>query len=231
MSLPSICILAGGRGTRLGTFTDETPKPLLPVGGRPFIEHILSSLAERGARRVVLSIGYLAEQFSRTLGDGQRFGLELLYVEDGAVPAGTAGGIRNCLPLLDDPFVVMYGDSLLRVSPGHLLAAHARGKRAATMAVMQSARGSEPPNCVVDGNAVSIYSKGPRPAGAEFIDYGMLVFSKATFDDFSGQDLSVLQSRLAAAGSLTAFEVSVPYTEIGTPEALAAAKRALDPES
>ena len=179
----------------------------------------------------MLSIGYLAEQFSRTLGDGQRFGLELLYVEDGAVPAGTAGGIRNCLPLLDDPFVVMYGDSLLRVSPGHLLAAHARGKRAATMAVMQSARGSEPPNCVVDGNAVSIYSKGPRPAGAEFIDYGMLVFSKATFDDFSGQDLSVLQSRLAAAGSLTAFEVSVPYTEIGTPEALAAAKRALDPES
>ena len=83
MVIPSICILAGGRGTRLGSLTNETPKPLLPVGGRPFIEHILSDLSASGAQRVVLSIGYLAEQFRQVLGDGDRFDLELLYVEDG----------------------------------------------------------------------------------------------------------------------------------------------------
>jgi len=223
MVIPSICILAGGRGTRLGSLTDETPKPLLPVGGRPFIEHILSDLSRSGAQRVVLSIGYLAKQFRQILGDGDRFGLELLYVEDGDEPAGTAGGVRNCLPLLDDPFIVMYGDSLLRVNPNDLIAAHVDGKRLATMSVMRSSLGHETPNCVVNANGVSAYSKDPVPANAEFIDYGMLVFSKVAFSEFTGSDLSTLQSTLAAQGSLTAFQVDTPYMEIGTPESLEAA--------
>lgn len=231
MAIPSICILAGGRGTRLGSLTDETPKPLLPVGGRPFIENILSDLSTSGAQRVVLSIGYLAEQFRQVLGDGDRFGLELLYVEDGDEPAGTAGGVRNCLPLLDDPFIVMYGDSLLRVNPNELTAAHVDGKRLATMAVMRSSLGHEAPNCTVDGNGVTAYSKHPAPANAEFIDYGMLVFSKAAFSDFTGSDLSALQSKLAVDGSLAAFQVNTPYVEIGTPESLKAAAASLRAES
>jgi NDP-sugar pyrophosphorylase family protein len=224
MVLPSICILAGGRGTRLGALTEETPKPLLPVGGRPFIEHVLLSLSTCGAHRVVLSIGYLAEQFHRALGDGSRFGLELAFVEDGDSPAGTAGGVRNCLPLLDDPFIVTYGDSLLRVDPRNIVAAHTRSRRMATMAVMRSSLGRETPNCVVHDDTVMAYSKSPPPVDAEFIDYGMLVFCKAAFSEFKGSDLSKLQTGLATAGALTAFEVEVPYTEIGTPDSLAAAE-------
>ena len=91
------------------------------------------------------------------------------------------------------------------------------------MAVMRSSLGNEAPNCTVDGDAVSAYSKHPAPSHAKFIDYGMLVFSKAALSNFAGSDLSTLQSTLAAEGSLTAFQVDIPYMEIGTPESLEAA--------
>jgi NDP-sugar pyrophosphorylase family protein len=211
----------------LGALTTNSPKPLLPVAGRPFIEHILVGLRESGADRVVLSIGYLAEQFRDTLGDGGRFGLDLRFVEDGDTPAGTAGGIRNCLPLLDDPFIVMYGDSLLDSDPKAVIAAHIAGQRPATMTVMRSSLGNEEANCVVEGDQVTAYAKDPPPTKATFVDYGMLVFSKAIFADFEGPDLSTLQSDLAASRRLTAFEVTSPYTEIGTPDALAAARNDL----
>ena len=225
--IPTICILAGGRGTRLGALTLNSPKPLLPVAGRPFIEHILVGLGESGAHRVVLSIGYLAEQFRDALGDGGRFGLDLHFVEDGDTPAGTAGGIRNCLPLLDDPFIVMYGDSLLDTGPEAVIAAHIAGQRPATMTVIRSSLCNEEANCVVQGDQVTAYGKNPPPIESTFVDYGMLVFSKAVFADFEGPDLSTLQSDLAASRCLTAFEVKSPYIEIGTPDALAAAQNDL----
>lgn len=226
-ALPPVCLLVGGRGTRLGSLTDRTPKPLLPVGGRPFLTHVLEGLASAGANQVVLSTGYLAEQFERVLGDGARFGLDLRYVEDGAQPAGTAGGVRNCLPELGERFIVMYGDSLLRVDPSSVVDAHTQAARLATMAVLPAAIAPEPPNCVVVGNAVTAYAKDPRPEAASHIDYGMLVFERAAFDGFDGSELSALQSNLAARGELTACVVQVPYTEIGTPDALAAADESL----
>lgn len=225
--LPPICVLAGGRGTRLGTLTDDTPKPLLPVAGRPFLEHILEQLAGVDASRIVVSTGYLAEQFERALGDGSRFGVELLFIEDGLEPAGTAGGVRNCLTLLGDRFMVVYGDSLLRADPREIVAAHSRASRLATMAVLPAAVSPEPPNCIVDRDAVVAYGKRPRPTGATHIDYGMLVFERGAFDGFDGSDLAELQSKLAANGALTACRVDDPYTEIGTPEALARARREL----
>ena len=224
-ALPPVCLLVGGRGTRLGSITDETPKPLLPVGGRPFLEHVLEGLAKAGARRVVLSTGYLSEQFERALGDGSRFGLDLRYVEDGPQPAGTAGGVRNCLPMLGDRFIVMYGDSLLRADPSAVVDAHVRGSRLATMAVLPAAIAPEPPNCVVIGDSVIAYAKNPRPEAATHIDYGMLVFERAAHEGFDGSDLAALQSALAARGELTACVVDVPYTEIGTPDSLERAQR------
>ena len=77
LTLPPVCILAGGRGTRLGALTNEVPKPLLPVAGRPFVEHQLELLKAHGAQRIVLSVGYLGEQIEAAIGDGSRFGLEI----------------------------------------------------------------------------------------------------------------------------------------------------------
>lgn len=103
-------ILAAGRGERMRPLTDHTPKPLLPVAGKPLIAYHLEALAAAGFRRVVINVAWLGEQIVAALGAGERFGLELLYSREHTA-LETAGGIRQALPLLGEaPFVVINGD-------------------------------------------------------------------------------------------------------------------------
>lgn len=110
-------ILAAGRGERMRPLTDQTPKPLLPVRGRPLIEWHIEALARAGVRDIVINTAWLSEQFPQQLGDGRRFGLRLHYSDESAEPGGaleTAGGIRRALPQLcadgDKAFWVVSGD-------------------------------------------------------------------------------------------------------------------------
>ncbi|MGQ7245961.1 N-acetylmuramate alpha-1-phosphate uridylyltransferase MurU [Halomonas sp. V046] len=103
-------ILAAGLGKRMRPLTDHCPKPLLPVAGRPLIEHHLQHLARAGFHDVVINVSYRAEQIIAALGDGSRFGLRLSFSQE-STPLETAGGIAKARPLLgDDPFVLINGD-------------------------------------------------------------------------------------------------------------------------
>ncbi len=93
---------------------------MLRVAGRPFVEHQLQLLRAHGAKRIVLSVGYLGDLIEEEIGDGCRFGLEISYVHDGPEPAGTAGAVRRALPVLGDEFFVLYGDTYLRIDYGLL---------------------------------------------------------------------------------------------------------------
>jgi MurNAc alpha-1-phosphate uridylyltransferase len=113
-------ILAAGRGERMRPLTDSTPKPLLPVRGRPMIEWHLQALARAGVREVVINTAWLEEQFPAMLGDGARWGLSIRYSMEGRDHGGaleTAGGIRKALPWLaprgDEAFWVVSGDLFL----------------------------------------------------------------------------------------------------------------------
>jgi len=105
-------VLAGGLGTRLQTLVRGVPKPMAPVGGRPFLEIVLTSLATKGFRRVILSVGYLAEQISTHFGQGFR-GISLNYeVEES--PLGTGGAVRAAFQRCDgDHAFVFNGDTYL----------------------------------------------------------------------------------------------------------------------
>ena len=111
-------VLAAGRGERMRPLTDHTPKPLLPVGGRPMIEWHLLALAAAGVQVVVINTAWLEDQFPAALGDGSRFGLTLHYSTEGRDHGGaleTAGAIAKALPLLGDCFWLVSGDI---VAPG-----------------------------------------------------------------------------------------------------------------
>ncbi|HEV8692067.1 MAG TPA: sugar phosphate nucleotidyltransferase, partial [Ideonella sp.] len=118
---PRAIVLSAGRGERMRPLTDHTPKPLLPVRGRPLIEWHLLALAKGGVREVVVNTDWLEEQFPAALGDGERFGLTIRYSMEGRDHGGaleTAGGIAKALPWLapdDDPapFWVVSGDVYL----------------------------------------------------------------------------------------------------------------------
>ena len=120
-NLPAL-ILAAGRGERMRPLTDHTPKPLLPVAGRPMIEWHLGALAAAGVRRVVINTAWLEDQFAPALGDGSRWGLAIHYSMEGRDHGGaleTAGGMAKALPWLvdgaDTCFWLVSGDI---VAPG-----------------------------------------------------------------------------------------------------------------
>lgn len=104
-------IFAAGLGERMRPLTDHTPKPLLPVRGKPLIAWHLEKLAAIDVRYVVINTSHLAEQFPQTLGDGSQWGLRILYAYEGSTPLETGGGMLNALPLLGpEPFIVINGD-------------------------------------------------------------------------------------------------------------------------
>lgn len=104
-------ILAAGRGERMRPLTDHTPKPLLPAGGKPIIEHTVTQLVAAGFTDLVINHAHLGRQIEDYLGDGKRLGATIRYSAEGEVGLETAGGIVNALPLLDtETFLVVNGD-------------------------------------------------------------------------------------------------------------------------
>ena len=104
-------ILAAGRGERMRPLTDNTPKTLLVVRGRPLIEHHLCALQAAGIVDVVINVAWLGPQIIAHLGDGNRYGMSIRYSEEGDSALETGGGIANALPLLGDaPFWIVNGD-------------------------------------------------------------------------------------------------------------------------
>jgi MurNAc alpha-1-phosphate uridylyltransferase len=104
-------LLAAGYGNRLRPLTDHTPKPLVPIGGKPLIVHHLEKLAKAGFRDVVINLGHLGAKIPEALGDGSSWGLSIAYSDEGPEPLETGGGLTKALPLLgDEPFALVNGD-------------------------------------------------------------------------------------------------------------------------
>ena len=103
-------VLAAGEGRRMRPLTDVTPKPLLTVAGRPLIEHHIVGLRDAGVTEIVINVSYLGQQLVEFLGDGSRWGVEIMVSEE-TVPLETAGGVVQALPVLgDQPFLLVNGD-------------------------------------------------------------------------------------------------------------------------
>ncbi len=104
-------ILAAGRGERMRPLTDHVPKPLLPLAGKPIIVHLIERLSAAGFRELVINHAYLGSRLIAALGDGARYGVRIVYSDEGGTGLETGGGIFQALPLLkSDPFIVVNGD-------------------------------------------------------------------------------------------------------------------------
>src|SRR3989344_9397 len=107
-------ILAGGFGTRLRPLTDTTPKPLLPVKGKPTLLHIIENIREHNIKNIILSVGYKAELIENYFGDGKRFGINISYSKE-SEPLGTGGAVQKAAAEIQGPFVLVWGDGLMDV--------------------------------------------------------------------------------------------------------------------
>jgi MurNAc alpha-1-phosphate uridylyltransferase len=114
-------LLAAGRGERMRPLTDQCPKPLLPVAGKPLIAWLLTRLAAAGFTDVVINLSWLGEQIAAALGDGARYGVNIAYSREPWPALETGGGIFNALPLLGaDPFLLVNGDVYADIDFGAL---------------------------------------------------------------------------------------------------------------
>jgi dTDP-glucose pyrophosphorylase/CBS domain-containing protein len=128
-------IMAGGFGKRLHPLTEDVPKPMLPVGDRPMMEHIVDQMREAGIRRVNVSTHHLAEKITEHFGDGSEFGVDISYVSEDR-PLGTAGALR-LMEGAEGPLLVVNGDVLTRVDYRSMLDFHRRHGADMTVAVRQ----------------------------------------------------------------------------------------------
>jgi NDP-sugar pyrophosphorylase family protein len=221
-SLPSLCLLAGGVGRRLGETVKDTPKPLLEVAGEPFLLHQLRLLAMHGAREVVLCVGYLGERIVETIGT-ERFGIRIAYSYDGPHLLGTLGAVRAAAPLLGERFLVLYGDTYLRIDYRAAAAAWEHSGLPAMMTVLRNEGRWDVSNAVFDGARVVAYDKRTPSPDMRWIDYGLGGVERSALDRVGDDvsDLSDLYHELASRGELFGFEATERFYEIGTPTALA----------
>ena len=219
MSLLPVAILAGGLATRLQPLTRDTPKSLLEIAGRPFVLHQLQLLHEQGVEKVVLCVGHLGAQIEALVGREPLPGLTIQYSFDGVQPLGTAGAIRNALPLLGEAFFVLNGDSYLPCPLARMQAAYFEQQRPALMAVLRNeSRWGESNVLMKDGELVE-YNKGAPLAAMRHIDFGICVLARALFAAplaAGPTDLADLCHELSLRGELGGFEVSSRFYEIGS---------------
>lgn len=220
--LPPICILAGGLARRLGKVAADRPKALVEVAGEPFIFHQLRLLAAHGADKVVVCVGHLGDKVVQRVGD-KRCGIDIAYSDDGPEPLGTLGAIRKASPLLGDRFLVLYGDTYLRLDYRAAAMAWEKSALPAMMTVLRNRGRWDISNALFDGTLVRAYDKRAPQPSMQWIDYGLggLEARALNTEGVQGADLGDLYHVLAQRGQLFGFEATERFYEIGTPTALA----------
>jgi len=128
-------ILVGGEGTRLRPLTCNTPKAMVPILNRPFLEHLLRYLEKHGIKDIILAMGSLPDPIQSRLGDGTQLGVRLTYLVEES-PLGTAGAVKNAEPFLDGPFLAFNGDVLTEIDLTAMMRRHQQIKPKVSMALI-----------------------------------------------------------------------------------------------
>jgi MurNAc alpha-1-phosphate uridylyltransferase len=213
-------ILAAGRGERMRPHTDQRPKPMIPVAGKPLIEYHVEHLRRAGVTELVINLGWLGEVIRAALGDGARHGVRIAYSEEGWPALESGGGIFHALPLLGrDPFLVVNGD----VYTDFPLATLAERARAL------------PPD--VHAHLVMVPNPAHNPKGDFALDAGRIGNREDGRCTFSGLSvhrpeffrgcspghfpLLPLWRAAAEAGRMTGEVHHGAWSDVGTPERLA----------
>lgn len=208
-------VMAGGSGTRLRPLTENLPKPMVPVGGRPMLERIIEQLRDAGVSRVMVTTHYKSELISNHFGDGHGFGVNISYVEEDK-PMGTAGGLSQLEPS-DDPILVINGDILTRIDFRAMLDFHVEHK--AEMSVAVRRHETQIPYGVIETEDEKITQVLEKPIVNHFINAGIYLLNPAVFKlipENDSYDMPELINRLINDGrTVISFPVREYWLDIG----------------
>jgi NDP-sugar pyrophosphorylase family protein len=216
-------ILAAGEGTRLGELTRDRPKPMLPLGGRPVLEHLVALLRHYGVTDIAINLHYRPEAIVQYLGDGTRFGVSITYSFEERL-LGSAGAARRLDWFLSERFLVLYGDVLTDMNLLKLMEQHGARRSLATIALY---RVPDPERCGIvqldDDDRVICFVEKPAAAIGNLANAGIYVLepevlrfipSGLAFD--FGHDLFPILLRMELA--VYGYRADGYFLDIGSPE-------------
>lgn len=215
-------ILAGGLGTRMRPFTETVPKPMLPVLGRPFLEHQIELLERSGIHNVLLLAGYLGKAIETHFGSLWRNSAHISYSYEDQ-PMGTGGALKLAAAKLEDDFLLVNGDTLLDIDYSAFVRDFRTvGKMGQIAAYLNSAQ-QVPSNLDIDRDGrVASYTK--RQTSGQYVDAGVIALRKSVLALIPEGRPSSLEEeafpKLIASGELHAWPTQTAFFDMGTPDGL-----------
>lgn len=227
-----VVLMAGGRGMRLRPLTDDCPKPLLDMGGKPILETIVERFADQGFKNMFVSVNYRAEMIQDHFGAGERWGVKLDYLHE-KTKLGTAGALSLLPGKPTEPIIVMNGDLLTRTNFDRLLEFHNENKAAATMAVCEYDFQVPYGTVQVEGNRIR--SLEEKPVQRFFINAGIYAISPEALEHLPAAtsfDMPTLFEYLIKNGqTVVAYPLREYWVDVGQIEELERAQKEWSHES
>lgn len=226
-------ILCGGLGGRLRPFTDSMPKPMVPVNGRPFLEHLLEQLAARGIRRFLLLTGYLGEQIRGHFRDGSSRDWEVEY-SHGPVEWATGRRLWEARQKLEPRFLLLYSDNFVQFPMDRLMALHEMEQVSLSFLLAPKAKG----NIRVSAEGrIEAYDKTRTGHSLDFVEVGYMVVERErvlnvfpTLKNHPDFSFSEVLEHLAGVNQLAGLVVRDPYHSISDPDRLELMRSYLKPK-
>jgi D-glycero-alpha-D-manno-heptose 1-phosphate guanylyltransferase len=224
-------IMAGGYGTRLDSLTRDLPKPMVPVKGKPFLEHLLNLLKSWEITKILLCTGYLSQKIEDYFGDGSGFGLDITYsVEDRLT--GTGGALKLAESHLAPEFLLVNGDTYLSIDYDNFIARFKQGNKMGIVAAYDNRLKKFKANIALNQDKnVAAYSKNQVIPSMRYTDAGVQIFRKDVLKLIPRDTVISLENdifpRLINRGELGAYVTSERFYDIGTPDELKTFEEAL----
>ena len=213
-------ILAGGLGTRLRPLTNSKPKPMLPVGEKPILEHLIEWTKKGGVKSIVICVSYLRKSIEDYFEDGSKFGVKIEYAISNK-PLATAGQLKTAEEFIDDDFVCMYGDSIFNFSLKNMIKQHVTKKSFVTMSLNEF-KTNLPYGVIETSKNGKVTSWNEKPEIKGNVNMGCYVMNPNIFDLIPknkayGMD-DVIKKAMKKKQTVNSFITKKGFTDIGNKE-------------
>jgi len=231
LSTPTV-IMCGGTGTRLRPLTDDTPKPLLPVGGKPILERLIEGLSRQGITEIYLAVNYQAAKIEEHCGDGQKWGVHIQYTRE-SQSLGTVGALGLLAGQLTEPALVLNGDLLTEVRYTRLLEFHV--ERGFDLSLGMTPYQIQVPYGVVTVQGEQVSQLEEKPTYSFFTNAGIYVLNPDVISLIPHNQYydmtQLINQLLGQKGRVGAFPIHEYWLDIGNPSDYAIGDRDLWPRS
>ena len=215
-------ILAGGLAKRMRPLTKSTPKSMIKIEGKPFLEHQLNLLRENNIKDIILCIGHLGWQIRDYFKDGERLGMNIKYSDEGENLLGTGGALKKAEKLLENQFFLLYGDSYLPIDFGAVISYFKKFEKKSLMIVYRNADMYDKSNVKIEHNLVKSYDKVNNQEML-FIDAGVSLLKKDVLRFIppdQNYPLERVYQYLIKENQMLAYQTEKRFYQIGSFEGL-----------